>query len=331
MLFKILILFLTLVSTFSNTNAVALRSATNKIYFGGALAADHITSDENYRKLAAEEVNCLTPEWEMKWNPIEGQRNHFTYQLADKLVEFAKTNNIKVRGHALLWHQEVPQWVNGLSKAELESAVKKHINDTITHFKGKIYAWDVLNEIFNDDGTNRDSVFHKNFGMKYVSDAFKDAHAVDPTVKLYINDYSTEGKNKKSDALYNLVKQFKSDGVPVHGVGFQAHFLSGQVPQDMESNMKRFADLGLDVAVTELDIRIDLPPTEAKLQQQAKDYAFVVKSCLNIPTCVGVTFWGITDKYSWVPGFFKGQGDALPFDANYKPKPAVAAMLAALK
>jgi endo-1,4-beta-xylanase len=209
--------------------------------------------------------------------------------------------------------------------------MKKHITDEVTHYKGKIYAWDVVNEPFNEDGTFRDSIWHKNFGSDYIAEALKLAHAADPNAKLYINDYNVEGKNSKSDALYKLVKELKSKDVPIHGVGLQAHFILGQIPHDLATNMERFAALGLDVAITELDIRIQLPSTAEKLAQQAKEYASVFKACLSVPKCVGITIWGFTDKHSWIPSVFQGYGDALPWDANYKPKPAVAAIEEALK
>jgi len=209
--------------------------------------------------------------------------------------------------------------------------MKKHITEEVTHYKGKIYAWDVVNEAIGDDGNMRDSIWHKNFGNNFIAEAFKTAHATDPDAKLYYNDYGVEAKNHKSDTMYKLVQDLKTQGVPIHGVGFQSHFSLGQIPHDMQENMERFAALGLDVAITELDIRMQLPSTAEKLAQQAKDYAAVVKACHAVSRCVGITFWGISDKHSWVPDSFHGFGDALPWDANYKPKPAVAAMEEALK
>ena len=189
-----------------------------------------------------------------------------------------------------------------------------------------MYCWDVVNEVLEGDGSIRQSIWSKNFGTDFISEAFKLAHSVDPNAKLYINDYAIEGKNKKSDALYDLVRKMISDRVPIHGVGFQAHFLMGCIPSDMQDNMQRFADLGLDVAITELDIRIELPVNESELEQQAKDYEHVFMVCLAVEKCVGVTVWGFTDKHSWIPSFFKGYGASNLFDENYKPKPAVSAV-----
>lgn len=181
----------------------------------------------------------------------------------------------------------------------------------------------MCNEIFNEDGTLRDSIWHKNFQDKYVAEAFKTAAAADGSAKLYINDYNIEAQNAKSNGLYNLVKSLKSSGVPIHGVGFQAHLSVGQISEAaLASNLKRFSDLGLDVAITELDIKTNGQSEAA----QAQAYVDVVKACLSVERCVGITMWGITDKYSWI-----STGSPLPWDSNYKAKAAVQAMENALQ
>jgi endo-1,4-beta-xylanase len=318
------ILSFVLFSVFLNTNAANLKSVSGKIYIGGAIAAN-LLSESAYKTLVSQQYNCLTPENEMKWDSTERSKGQFSYSGGDTLVAFAEQNGMKVRGHTLVWHAQLPGFVSGLSKTDLETEMKNHITNEVTHYKGKIYAWDVVNEIFNEDGSLRDSIWHKNFGTSFVAEAFKTAHAADPNAKLYINDYRIEGKNKKSDGVYALVKELQSQGVPIHGVGFQAHFAVGELPHDLASNLERFSALGLDVAITELDIAMQLPSTAQKLAQQATDYATVFKACRSVSRCVGVTIWGITDKHSWLTG------DALPWDANYAAKPAVAAIEAALK
>jgi endo-1,4-beta-xylanase len=167
-------------------------------------------------------------------------------------------------------------------------------------------------------------------GSGYIADALRTAHAADPAAKLYINDYSVEGTGAKSDALYSLVKSLVSQGVPIDGVGMQAHLITGQVPATLQQNMQRFADLGVDVALTELDIRMTLPRTTAKDTQQATDYRSVVSACVVVSRCVGVTVWDYTDKYSWIPSVFSGQGAALPYDANLARKPAYDGIVTAL-
>ncbi|CAK9251689.1 unnamed protein product, partial [Sphagnum jensenii] len=273
----------------------------------------------------------------MKWQSVEGTKGQLKYTDADKLVELGQQNHMKIRGHTLIWHSQIPGWVNSLNKSDLENAMKKHITDEVTHYKGKIYAWDVVNEAIGDNGNMRDSIWHKNFGNNFIAEAFKTAHAADPNTKLYYNDYNVEGKNHKSDTMFKLVQDLKNQGVPIHGVGFQSHFVLGQVPHDLQQNMERFAALGLDVAITELDIRMQLPSNAqklaqqakdyaAKLEQQAKDYLTVFKACQSVSKCVGVTLWGFTDKYSWIPQNFKNYGSALPWDNDYDEKPAVSAI-----
>lgn len=197
----------------------------------------------------------------------------------------------------------------------------------MTHYKGKMYAWDVLNEIYDWDGHLRNnSIWNSHFNDSYIALAFRLAHAADPNAKLYYNDFGIENINMKSTAVYNMVKKLKSEGVPIHGVGFQTHIALGGYPTTLQQNMERFVQLGVEVAVTELDDKIKLPATQANLQQQAVDYGEVTKACAAVPKCVGVTVSGFTDKHSWIPNVSPGWGAACLFDENYKPKPCVAAV-----
>jgi endo-1,4-beta-xylanase len=163
-------------------------------------------------------------------------------------------------------------------------------------------------------------------GSGYIADALRTAHAADPNAKLYLNDYNIEGMNAKSNAMFSLAQSLLAQGAPLNGIGFESHFTLGGIPSDMQANMQRFANLGLDVAVTELDDRITLPATSANLTQQANDFTAVVKDCLGVSRCVGVTQWAVGDADSWIPGFFSGQGAATMFDQSYNPKPAFTAV-----
>jgi endo-1,4-beta-xylanase len=173
-------------------------------------------------------------------------------------------------------------------------------------------------------------VFQTKIGDSSIAEAFKAARAADPDAKLYLNDYNIEGVGAKSDAVYNLVKSFKEQGIPIDGVGMQTNLLLGQVPSTMQQNIQRFADLGVDVAITELDIRMTLPRTDALDTQQASDYRAVTDACLAVTRCVGLTIWDYTDKYSWIPSVLAGQGAALPYDENLVKKPAYYAIEQAL-
>jgi endo-1,4-beta-xylanase len=270
----------------------------------------------------------------MKWGPLEPTQGNIDWSAADALVASAQANGQKVRGHTLVWHSQLPSFISDgtMTKDQLNATLKAHIDTEVGHFKGKIYAWDVVNEAFNDDGTMRQSVFYTTLGEGYIADAFRWAHAADPAAKLYINDYDTDDINPKSDGLYALVKSLKAQGVPIDGVGFQAHLdLDNAFPAQMAANLQRFAALGVEVAVTELDVRLVTPSTAATLRTQADYYKQVVEACLSTPACVGITVWGISDRDSWVPSVFPGKGEADLYDANLQPKPAYDAVVQALK
>jgi endo-1,4-beta-xylanase len=150
-----------------------------------------------------------------------------------------------------------------------------------------------------------------------------------PAARLSVNDYNVESDGPKMRALYDLVASLKRAGAPIDGVGLQSHFIAGAAPRDIQSVMQKFASLGVDVAVTELDLRMRLPPDQKALAAQAADHASIARACRATPRCVGVTTWGVAGNHSWVPAFFSGYGGALPFDETSRPKPAVAAMIAA--
>ncbi|WP_406346687.1 endo-1,4-beta-xylanase [Streptomyces sp. NBC_00648] len=299
------------------------------IYFGTAITQGDLNNSA-LTAVAGSQFGMLTPGNEMKWDTTEPSRGSFNFAPADRLVSFAQANSMKLRGHTLVWHSQLPSWVSSLPTAQVKAAMESHITNEVTHYKGKLYAWDVVNEPFNEDGSFRTDAFYNAMGSGFVADALRTARAADPDAKLYLNDYNIEGQNAKSDAMYNLVKTLKSQGVPLDGVGFQAHFILGQVPSTFKANLQRFTALGVNVAITELDDRIQLPATTASLAQQANDYAGVVNTCLAVTGCVGITQWGVGDADSWIPGTFPGYGAATLYDADYRPKPAYAASATAL-
>jgi endo-1,4-beta-xylanase len=208
--------------------------------------------------------------------------------------------------------------------------MENHITTEAGHYRGQLYAWDVVNEPFNEDGSLRSDIFSRAMGSGYIADALRTAHNADPNARLYLNDFNIEGLNAKSNAMFNLVQSLKNQGVPISGVGLESHFIEGQNPAGIQANMQRFANLGLDVAVTELDDRIQLPTSTAKLSQQATDFSNTVKACLAVSRCVGVTQWGVGDADSWIPGAFGGFGAATMWDNNYQPKPAFTSVVHAL-
>ncbi|MFE9425609.1 endo-1,4-beta-xylanase [Kitasatospora sp. NPDC006697] len=298
-------------------------------YFGTALTdGDLGVSGET--SIAGAQFDMVTPGNEMKWDTTEPSNGNYNFGPGDQIVSFAKANGMRVRGHNLVWHSQLPGWVSNLPSNQVKGVMESHITTEATHYKGQVYAWDVVNEPFNEDGSLRQDAFYNAMGSGYLADALRTAHAADPNAKLYLNDYNIEGENAKSNAMYNLVASLKSQGVPIDGVGLESHFIVGQVPSDMKANMQRFTALGVNVAVTELDDRIQLPANSGSLAQQATDYSTVVNDCLAVTGCVGVSQWGIDDGHSWIPGTFPGYGAATMYDNNYQPKPAYGAALAAL-
>ncbi|MEU9554017.1 endo-1,4-beta-xylanase [Streptomyces fumanus] len=289
-------------------------------YFGAAVAAGHL-GESAYTATLDREFTSVTPENEMKWDATEPTRGGFSFGAADQIVNHALGQGMTVRGHTLVWYTQLPSWVSGLGATDLRTAMNDHINGLVSHYRGKIHSWDVVNEAFQDGGSGarRGGPFQDKLGDGYIEEAFRAARAADPAAKLCYNDYNIDGVNAKSNAVYAMVKDFKARGVPIDCVGFQSHFNSASpVPSDYRANLQRFADLGVDVQITELDI-------EGSGTAQAGDYATVVRACLAVSRCAGLTVWGVTDKYSWRSG-----GTPLLFDANYNKKPAYDAVLTAL-
>src|SRR5438067_4110489 len=228
-------------------------------YFGTARPQSNL-SNSTLTAVAGAQFDMVTPGNEMKWDTTEPSRGSFNFGPGDRIQSWAQSHGDRVRGHNLVWHSQLPSWVSSLPASQVKPAMENHITTEVTHYKGKIYAWDVVNEPFNEDGSFRADVFYNAFGGSgYIADALRTAHKADPSAKLYLNDYNIEGTGTKSNAMYNLVSSLKSQGVPIDGVGFESHFILGQVPSSLQSNIQRFTALGVDVAITELDDRIQLP------------------------------------------------------------------------
>ncbi|WP_457458402.1 endo-1,4-beta-xylanase [Streptomyces sp. TE5632] len=307
-------------STAHAADTLGAAAAEQGRYFGAAVAANHL-GEAQYAATLNTEFNSVTPENEMKWDALEPGRGSFNFGNADRIVDHARGRGMSVRGHTLVWHSQLPGWVSGLGASDLRSAMNNHITEVVRHYRGQIHSWDVVNEAFQDGGSGarRSSPFQDRLGDGFIEEAFRTARAADPNAKLCYNDYNTDGVNAKSDAVYTMVRDFKSRGVPIDCVGFQSHFNSASpVPSDYRANLQRFADLGVDVQITELDI-------EGSGTSQATNYGNVVRACLAVSRCTGITVWGIPDKYSWRSG-----GTPLLFDDNYNKKPAYHAALSAL-
>ncbi|EFQ34131.1 glycosyl hydrolase family 10 [Colletotrichum graminicola M1.001] len=289
-----------------------------KLYFG-ASTDNGILQKGRTAEIIGRNFGQVTPEYSMKWNETQPVPGVFNFDNADYLVDWARGNGDKVvRGHTLLWYRTVPDWVAEITDAEtLTEVIETHITTVVGYFKGKVRSWDVVNEPFNDDGTLRSNVFSDVLGEEYIGIAFRAARAADPGAMLYINEYNLDvAWWDKVTAVVNKVNQWIGEGIPIDGIGSQTHLVPGMAGE-IEGALEMLASSGVsEVAITELDI--DTAPPD--------DYATVVAACLNVPKCVGITVWGISDKDSW-----KGENQPLLFDEDYKQKPAYKAIVSMLR
>ncbi len=307
------------------------------IKIGVAVQSSYL-SEAQYATTLGTEFSQIEAEFEMKFDPShprpDTDPNPYDFSGGEKLVSFAQAHNMAVRGHTLVWHDAIPIWVTNshYTPAQLNTILQGHITTVIQHYSGRVYAWDVYNEAFNDDGTVQSSFWNEQPGIglagqgtKTIEQAFRWARAADANVKLFYNDYSAETLNAKSDAIYAMAKDFLARGVPLNGIGFQLHtdpsFRDSGTLSSFAANLKRFADLGLEVQITEFDVRLSSNSADL-LSQQASVYQQVASICAKQKGCTAIQTWGFTDKHSWIPSFFKGFGWALPFDESYGKKPA---------
>jgi endo-1,4-beta-xylanase len=314
------------------------------ILVGAAGASAHL-AESDYARILGSEFSQLQAENEMKFSVIHPRADNdpqpYDFRGGDALVAFAQAHNMGVRGHTLVWHNQVSDWITKgkYSSSQLAKILHDHINTVLAHYSSKLYAWDVVNEAFEDDGSMRHTVWYDQPGIgsaagtSYIEQALRWARAADPKAKLFYNDYDAEEINKKSDAIYAMAKDFRKRGVPLDGIGFQTHItLKFDDPAKLASykrNLQRFADLGLELHMTEIDIRLS-DSSPASLTAQAKLYGEITNLCVEQPSCRLLQTWGFTDKHSWIPSFYKGQGWALLWDDQYRKKPAYAAVRDAL-
>jgi endo-1,4-beta-xylanase len=296
-----------------------------------------------YTDVLASQFSVVTPGNEMKWQVVEPNQGQFDWSGADRLVNFAEQHGQRVRGHTLLWHSQLPDWLttgvaNGtISNSQLTGLLEKHIFTEVGRYRGRIWQWDVANEFFTDSnpsGINQNDFWISHLGPGIIPQAFRWAHQADPHALLFYNDYNIageDGTNAKSDAVYQWLRQMLDQGVPIMGVGDQGHLDTqfGFSGPQMTADLQRYAGLGLKVAITEADVRtfVDSATTQVptdNLAVFAQPYEFgqMMKACLAVPECISFTAWGFGDADSWVPGFFTGEGYATLYDVNLKPKPA---------
>nr|WP_316769942.1 endo-1,4-beta-xylanase [Pedobacter frigiditerrae] len=298
------------------------------------------------KALILEHFNSITAENAMKMGPIHPGENRYFWPIADSIVEFGVANKIKVRGHCLVWHAQTPFWLfkdsvgQPVSKQVLLNRMKNHIETVVSRYRGKIYAWDVVNEVIADDTSfYRKSPFLKIAGEDFIEQAFRYAHQADPKAILFYNDYNTENAGKR-DKIYKMLKNLLAKGVPIHGVGLQAHWsINSPTRAELEKSIEMFSSLGLQIQFTELDISVYAGRQGGQLitgeksaqptsftpemeQKQLEKYQMIFEVFRKYKKEItGVTFWNLSDKYSWLDG--RGRKNyPLLFDTELKPKKA---------
>jgi endo-1,4-beta-xylanase len=321
-----------------------------KDYFTiGVAVSPQALKRQDESKLITEQFGSMTPENAMKMGPIHPSEKFYFWRDADSIAAFAQRNKMKLRGHTLCWHNQTPRWLftdsatgKQVTKEVLLQRLKDHITTVVNRYKGTVYAWDVVNEAISDKKEEylRNSLWYQICGEDFIARAFQYAHEADPNALLFYNDYN-EISSVKREKIYKLVKGLKEAGVPIDGIGMQGHWAVNEPSEEqLDSTIGRFAELGLKVQVTELDISV-YPKEHDARERRASDYdtAFsaekeakqmeVYKMCFKLfrkykKVLSGVTFWNISDRSSWLDNFpVRGRKDyPLLFDKSMLPKKA---------
>ena len=363
--FKKTLIITIIFCAFSYANNLNSKDSLKKYYspffnIGAAINEDIILGLDNDSKFIVEtQFNSITPENSLKWMFIQPAPNSFNFKAADKYVNLGIKNNMHIVGHALVWHSQLANFMQNIeSSSEMTEHFENHINTVVSRYKGKIDAWDVVNEAFNEDGSLRESVFYKFLGKNYIEKAFKLANKADPKADLIYNDYNLY-KQKKRDGVIKMVKQMQSKGIKIDGVGVQAHWSLNQPSlNQIEQIILDISELGVDVMFTELDISVLPSPWEQvgaevsqnfsrfegdskmnpypeklpksiqiKLAKRYKDiFQLFIKHSDKISR---VTFWGVMDKHSWLNDWpIKGRTNyPLLFNRKYQAKEAHQALI----
>jgi endo-1,4-beta-xylanase len=310
---------------------------------GAAVTVAHL-KEAAFANTFKSHYNQLSAEYEMKMSHIWSSASAYSFGNTDYLVDYAQQNNMKVHGHVLLWHQSFPEWFKTAAYDSLnfENKVKTYIETVVSKYKGKIVSWDVANEIFADDGSLRvDATVYKTFKdpVGFYGRCFQYARSADPGVKLFYNDYDQVLNSLKRNAVGRMVDRFKKEGYPIDGIGDQFHTTSWTSKTTISSGLTDLARTGLLIHISELDIRVNQNKsssylfTDSEMQKQSDMYASVVTSFESIPQAqkFAITTWGVTDKYTWLTGWWHPLEYPLLFDNAYAKKKAYDGFLSGLK
>lgn len=308
------------------------------VWLGTAVLAEQLQTDPRYAEIVRQEFDMVTPELAMKFDVLQPARGEFDFEAADAIVDFAEQHGLRVRGHVLVWHHQLPTWLEQghFTRPELIAILREHITTVVERYRGRIHAWDVVNEAVDPAGPDglRNTFWLRGIGPEYIRLAFEWAHAADPAARLYYNDYGAEHIGPKFAAVKALAVALLDANVPLHGIGLQAHLRLVDAPDraSIEQVLQHWRRLGLQAEITEMDVQIQgaVGNPDDLLVRQADVYASVAQACFNSANCRGFSTWGFTDRHSWIAEH-TGNADApLLFDSAYQPKPAYHALVAVL-
>lgn len=305
--------------------------------FGAALNISKIKNNSAYIALVKKEFNSITAENAMKMINLSPSKDNYSWTDADYLVNFAQENNMRIHGHCLVWHNSLPSWVTNYNgtKEEWKTLLKNYITTVVSRYKGKVASWDVVNEILNDDGTPRQSIWYTKIGWEYVALAFQTAHEADPDAVLFYNEYGQEYSKTKLAAINDTVQNMIHRGVPINGIGIQMHTNINQSATNLANAIQQTAATGLIVHISELDIALNPDKSSGYVESttdlatQKSRYRTITAAMKQIPSTQnwGITTWGVSDNDSWltsIPDY------PLLFDKEYTKKPCYEGVMEAL-
>lgn len=326
-------------STFATSGTAAPAGERSRLIpYGAAVRADALATDMAYREAIVANCDIIVPEGEMKWPDVHPARGHFNFEKADALVDFARQNNIEIRGHTLAWYGGMPAWTNEIaSRHEAEEELVGHIEAVVSRYRGNIPSWDVVNEPLidwpEDANSLRPSVWTTQLGPDYIPLALRTTARVDPATRLVLNEYDVEYKGDRfaarRKALIQLLRSLRDRDVPLHALGLQSHLFGDRaLDRDaLQAFLRETVALKLDVLITELDVidyefPADIGERDARVATTARDY---LEAVCEVVHPKALLTWGLSDRYTWVPTWFKRRDGLpnrpLPFDADLKPKP----------
>ncbi len=333
---KVTLVALLAMGSSTTTWAQGLKDAYKDYFMIGVAVNQRNVTNPEQQALVKREFNSITAENDMKPEPTEPREGEFNWENADRIANFARQNGIKLRGHTLMWHSQIGRWMTaeGTTKEQFYARMKNHIQAIVNRYKDVVYCWDVVNEAISDDANATDpyrqSAMYRLCGDEFIEKAFQYAHEADPKALLFYNDYSTVDPHKR-DRIYNMVKKMKAKGIPIDGIGMQAHY-NIYYPSEarLDSAITLFKTIVKHIHITEFDIRVNeemggglqfsregANVTDSVKQHLADQYARcfrVFRKHKDVIDCV--TFWNLGDRDSWLGA----RNYPLPFDENYQPK-----------